>query len=82
MLAECSFVLFTLRVRVVFSNSSLLRISFLFFGNNVCEIKNCIWWTQHIEALYFSFMFFCNMYLQYINERATGTLKSFLTYKH
>ena len=31
MLAECSFVLFTLRARVVFSNSSLLRISFLFF---------------------------------------------------
>ena len=31
MLAECSFVLFTLRARVVFSNSSLLRISFWFF---------------------------------------------------
>ena len=31
MLAVCSFVLFTLRARVVFSNSSLLRISFLFF---------------------------------------------------
>ena len=31
MLAECSFVLLTLRARIVFSNSSLLRISFLFF---------------------------------------------------
>ena len=31
MLAVCSFVLFTLRARVVFSNSSLLRISFWFF---------------------------------------------------
>ena len=30
MLAVCSFVLFTLRARVVFSNSSLLRISFWF----------------------------------------------------
>ena len=31
MLAECSFVLFTLRAQVVFSNSSLLCISFWFF---------------------------------------------------
>ena len=31
MLAVCSFVLFTLRARVVFSNSSLLRISFWIF---------------------------------------------------
>ena len=31
MLAVCSFVLFTLRARVVFSNSSLLCISFWFF---------------------------------------------------
>ena len=33
MLAECSFVLFTLRARVVFSSSSLLRTSFLFFSS-------------------------------------------------
>ena len=31
MLAVCSFVLFTLRARIVFSNSSLLCISFWFF---------------------------------------------------
>ena len=33
MLAECSFVLFTLRACVVFSNSSFLRISFLFLSS-------------------------------------------------
>ena len=60
MLAECSFVLFTLRAHVVFSNSSLLCISFWFFiplrtllGCVAATLIACTLWGVLLPPLFY-----------------------------
>ena len=53
MLAECSFVRFTLPAHVVFCNSSLLRFSFLFFPCHTCPQFNKAGLLAWVHTCYF-----------------------------